>query len=82
VIYSGNQKGYGNLIIIEHKGRIMTVYAHNEKNIASAGEKVKRGDQIATVGRTGRSTGNHLHFEIRQEGIAVDPAPFISKIGR
>ena len=82
VIYSGTQKGYGNLIIIEHTGRVMTVYAHNEKNIASAGEKVKRGDQIATVGNTGRSTGNHLHFEIRQEGVAVDPAPFISKIGR
>lgn len=79
VIYSGTQKGYGNLIILEHPDRVMTVYAHNEKNIAKAGEKITQGDQIATVGNTGRSTGNHLHFEIRNEGRAVDPQNYITE---
>ncbi|MCF7919878.1 MAG: peptidoglycan DD-metalloendopeptidase family protein [Candidatus Cloacimonetes bacterium] len=82
VIYSGTQKGYGNLIILEHENRLMTVYAHNEKNLVPAGDKVKQGEQIATVGSTGRSTGNHLHFEIRQEGHAVDPEPYIINPGR
>lgn len=82
VMYSGTQTGYGNMVILEHPNRIMTVYAHNEKNIVEAGDKIKQGDQIATVGSTGRSTGNHLHFEIRSEGRAVDPQKYITELGK
>ena len=74
VVYSDNkQRGYGNLVIIRHAGRMMTVYAHNHRNLVDEGERVVQGSQIAEVGNTGRSTGPHLHFEIRSKGQAVDP---------
>lgn len=82
VIYSGVQKGYGNLVILEHSDRLMTVYAHNETNIVEAGESVHAGDKIASMGSTGRSTGNHLHFEIRKAGQPLDPEPFLKSQGR
>jgi lipoprotein NlpD len=82
VVYAGVQKGYGNLVILEHSDRIMTVYAHNENNLVVTGEQVKAGDQIATMGSTGRSTGNHLHFEIRKAGKPLDPAPYLKNKGR
>ena len=74
VVYSDNkQRGYGNLVIIRHPARTMTVYAHNHRNLVDEGERVRQGSQIAEVGNTGRSTGPHLHFEIRIKGRAVDP---------
>jgi len=82
VIYSGVQKGYGNLVILEHPDRVMTVYAHNETNIVEAGESVKAGDKIASMGSTGRSTGNHLHFEIRKAGQPLDPEQYLNTQGR
>ncbi|MDP8321008.1 MAG: M23 family metallopeptidase [Candidatus Stygibacter australis] len=82
VIYSGVQKGYGNLVILEHPDRVMTVYAHNEANIVEAGESVQAGDKIASMGSTGRSTGNHLHFEIRKAGQPLDPEPYLKIQGR
>lgn len=81
VVYAGVQKGYGNLVILEHSDRVMTVYAHNEKNIVETGEIIKAGEQIATVGSTGRSTGNHLHFEIRRAGQPFDPEPYLCRQG-
>ncbi|MDP8221557.1 MAG: peptidoglycan DD-metalloendopeptidase family protein [Candidatus Stygibacter frigidus] len=82
VIYSGVQKGYGNLVILEHPDRVMTVYAHNETNIVEAGESVKAGDKIASMGSTGRSSGNHLHFEIRKAGQPLDPEQYLNVQGR
>jgi murein DD-endopeptidase MepM/ murein hydrolase activator NlpD len=82
VVYAGVQKGYGNLVIMEHEKRLMTIYAHNEINMVETGEIIKCGEQIATVGSTGRSTGNHLHFEIRQAGQPLDPEPFLNATGR
>ncbi|MCF7911054.1 MAG: peptidoglycan DD-metalloendopeptidase family protein [Candidatus Cloacimonetes bacterium] len=82
VVYSGVQKGYGNLVILEHADRLMTVYAHNETNIVETGESIKAGEKIASVGSTGRSSGNHLHFEIRKAGQPLDPEPYLKKIGR
>ncbi len=78
VIYAGVQKGYGNLVILEHENRLMTVYAHNETNLVATGEFIQAGDQIATMGSTGRSTGNHLHFEIRNAGQPLDPEPYLT----
>ncbi len=57
--------GYGNYIVIEHDNGTQTLYSHNSKNLVSVGDKVTKGQTIALVGSTGRSTGNHLHFEVR-----------------
>lgn len=80
VIYSGNGiRGYGNLIVISHGEEIFTVYAHNKKNFVSKGERVKRGEKIAEVGNTGRSTGPHLHFEIRVKDNKRNPSQYLSR---
>ncbi len=73
VVFSGQQRGYGNVIVIEHDDFVMTVYAHNDSNLARLGDSVTRGQPIATVGNTGNSTGPHLHFEYRVRGKALDP---------
>jgi murein DD-endopeptidase MepM/ murein hydrolase activator NlpD len=57
--------GYGNYIVIEHDNGTQTLYSHNSKNLVNVGDEVKQGQKIALVGSTGRSTGNHLHFEVR-----------------
>lgn len=69
---------YGNWIIIDHGGGVVTVYAHASKLIAKKGDVVKRGDVIMEVGTTGWSTGPHLHFEVRINGAYKDPLNFIS----
>lgn len=80
VIYSDNGiRGYGNMIIIAHSEEIFTVYAHNRKNKVQKGDKVKRGELIGEVGNTGRSTGPHLHFEIRVKNKVRNPAQFLSQ---
>jgi len=73
VVFSGAQGAYGNVVVIEHPDFVMTVYAHNEKNLVSVGETVDKGQQIATVGATGNATGSHLHFEYRIKGKAINP---------
>ena len=74
VIYSGSrQRGYGNLVILQHKDKYVTVYAHNRRNLVDEGAKVRQGEQIAELGNTGRSTGPHLHFEIRYQGKPINP---------
>ena len=77
VIFSGHdRRGYGNLISIDHGYGIVTRYGHNAKNKVHVGQKVKRGEVIALVGSTGRSTGPHLHYEIRRDGVPVNPITF------
>jgi len=73
VVYSGTQRGYGNVIILEHDNYIMTVYAHNEANLVRLGETVSKDQPIATVGQTGTASGPHLHFEYRIKGKAINP---------
>ena len=68
---------YGNMIEIDHGGDIVTRYAHASVTHVKPGEIVKRGQKIAEVGSTGRSTGPHLHFEVRFQGIAQNPARFL-----
>lgn len=79
VIYSeyGYGGGYGNHIIISHGNGITTLYGHCTTLIASEGEYVSQGQLIATVGSTGASTGNHLHLEIRVDGVAQDPQNYL-----
>lgn len=80
VIYSGNGiRGYGNMIVLSHGDDVFTVYAHNRKNRVDKGDRVDKGEVIAEVGNTGRSTGPHLHFEIRYQNKVRNPAQFLSK---
>jgi murein DD-endopeptidase MepM/ murein hydrolase activator NlpD len=69
--------GYGNLVEINHGSGIQTRYGHLSRSMVRAGEPVRRGQLIALMGSTGRSTGNHLHYEVRIAGKAVNPVPFM-----
>jgi len=69
--------GYGNRVLIDHGNGFMTLYAHLDKIFVSAGQTVKRGDQIGQMGSSGRSTGIHLHFEIRRGGDLLNPQEFL-----
>ncbi len=73
VIFSGNQRRYGHIIVIDHGGGIETAYAHNSRNLVAKGQRVKQGQLIARVGRSGNATGFHVHFEFRRYGKAVNP---------
>jgi len=77
VIYSGRKGSYGNVVILEHEHQIRTVYAHASKLLVKVGQEVKKGEVIAKVGSTGRSTGPHLHFEVLVSGTPVDPLNFL-----
>lgn len=77
VVYSGNElTGFGNLTVLAHRYGIFSVYGHANKNLTTKGEKVKRGQVIAEVGNTGKSTGPHLHLEVRWQGQPMDPETF------
>ncbi len=65
--------GYGKMVIIDHGYGYRTVFAHNSKIMVKAGQRVKRGDLVAKVGNTGRSTGSHLHYELLLNGVPIDP---------
>ncbi len=77
VVYSGNSlKGFGNLVIIKHSDDFVSAYAHNKVNIAQHGQRVKRGERIAELGRT-ETDAPKLHFEIRSQGKPVDPLKYL-----
>jgi len=71
--FVGFQKGYGRALIIDHGNGFSTLYAHASKIFIKSGEVAKRGQVIAAVGRSGAATGPHLHYEIREDGVAGDP---------
>jgi len=79
VDYAGLHPQYGNMVEIDHGNDIVTRYAHASKLFVKVGQVVRRGEKIAEVGTTGRSTGNHLHFEVRYKGIAQNPVRFLQK---
>ena len=74
--------GYGNMVMIDHGGGVVTLYGHGSEIIVQTGQEVKKGDIIMKAGSTGWSTGPHLHFEVRINGTAVDSLPFITKQSR
>ena len=76
VVYSGWRRGYGQVVEIAHSNGISTLYAHNSRNLVKEGEMVAKDQPIALVGSSGRSTGPHLHYEVRVEGKVVDPSKF------
>jgi murein DD-endopeptidase MepM/ murein hydrolase activator NlpD len=77
VLFVGEQRGYGRLILVAHKGDLVTVYAHNRENLVKSGEKVARGQQLATVGTSGRASGPHVHFEVRQGTRPRNPIQYL-----
>ncbi len=77
VTYAAEKMYFGNLVIIDHGYGKVTKYAHNKKILVKKGQKVKRGDVIALMGNTGKSTGPHLHYEVRINGAPVNPLKYI-----
>jgi murein DD-endopeptidase MepM/ murein hydrolase activator NlpD len=77
VIYAGWLGGYGNLVVLDHGNGLSTAYAHASAILVSVGRRVFQGETIAVVGSTGNSSGPHLHFEVRVNGVAVDPLLYL-----
>lgn len=77
VTFSGVQNGYGNVVMIKHTDGKVSLMAHNSANLVSVGQKVQKGQVVAKVGSTGRSTGPHVHFEIRINGQHVNPTKYL-----
>jgi murein DD-endopeptidase MepM/ murein hydrolase activator NlpD len=77
VTYSKDRFGYGKTVEINHGNGYVTRYAHNQRTLVTPGDTVQKGQAIALIGSTGRSTGPHLHFEVLKNGRAVDPMSFV-----
>ena len=82
VSWSGYRSGYGTMVEVSHGDGLSTRYAHNKENLVEIGDLVRRGDVIALMGSTGRSTGPHVHFEVFKNGRAVDPASYVRRTHR
>jgi murein DD-endopeptidase MepM/ murein hydrolase activator NlpD len=73
---AGTEAGYGKLVVIDHGYGYKTYYGHNSKLFVKVGQRVSRGEKIAAVGNTGSSTGPHLHYEVRLNGVPLNPKKF------
>jgi len=82
VLFAGEQKGYGLIAIIEHDGGLITLYAHNRDVRVKAGQTVREKQVVATVGDSGATSGPHLHFEVRKDGVPADPLDFLGPVPR
>jgi murein DD-endopeptidase MepM/ murein hydrolase activator NlpD len=78
VSFSGYKTGYGNVVEITHPTGYLTRYGHNSRNLVRVGQTVEKGQAIAVIGSTGRSTGTHVHFEVERDGRVLDPARYIA----
>jgi murein DD-endopeptidase MepM/ murein hydrolase activator NlpD len=77
VVFNGTEGGYGKVLVIDHGYGVKTRYGHLSETFVRLGERVSRGQKVAAVGNTGRSTGPHLHYEVRVNGIPENPRKFI-----
>lgn len=81
VLFAGDRGNYGRTVIIQHENNMITYYAHCDKLLVSEGDKVSLGDQVSTIGMTGRTTGPHVHFEVRINNETVNPQKYVQNIG-
>ena len=79
VSWSGERYGYGKMVEVAHGDGVITRYAHNQENLVKVGDMVRRGDVVALMGNSGRSTGPHVHFEVHKNGRPVDPASYLRR---
>lgn len=79
VTWTGTRSGYGELVEISHGDGYVTRYAHNKKNLVVPGDVVRKGDTIALMGSSGRSTGAHVHYEVYKHGRSVDPSSYVAR---
>ncbi len=79
VTWAGQRSGYGSLVEVNHGNGYITRYAHNQRTLVTVGQTVTRGEAIALMGSTGRSTGPHVHFEVLKNGRQINPASFLGK---
>jgi murein DD-endopeptidase MepM/ murein hydrolase activator NlpD len=79
VTWAGERSGFGKLIEINHGDGYITRYAHNQRTLVAVGQMVKRGEAVALMGSTGRSTGPHVHFEVLRNGRQVNPLSFVGR---
>lgn len=77
VVFAAEQRGYGHVVILEHPRGLITLYAHNREILVKEGARVKVGDPIARVGETIKTSGPHLHFEVRENGMPKDPLKYL-----
>ena len=77
VVYAGTMSGYGNVVVVDHGGGLSTAYNHMSAILVGSGQSVSRGSQVGAIGCSGYCTGPHLHFEVRVNGSAVDPMPYL-----
>jgi murein DD-endopeptidase MepM/ murein hydrolase activator NlpD len=82
VTWTGAQTGYGQMVEVSHGDGYVTRYAHNEKNLVEPGDLVKKGQPIALMGSSGRSTGAHVHYEVYRHGRTVDPSSYVHRTPR
>lgn len=81
-LYAGEQQGYGLIVIVEHADGLVTLYAHNRDVRVKTGQKVRPNQVVATVGDSGKTSGPHLHFEVRRDGKPVDPLEYLGPVPR
>ena len=77
IVFSGRMSGFGTVVMIDHGNRLLTVYAHLSRAVVKLEDAVSRGQPVGYVGTTGRSTGSHLHFEVRYKGVSVNPLDYL-----
>ncbi len=82
VIFAGRLRGYGNVVIVRHDGEYVTIYGHDASNLVHEGETVSRGQEIATMGESGRATGANLHFEVRRNNVAHNPLAYLPPVNQ
>lgn len=82
VTWTGAQSGYGQMVEISHGDGYVTRYAHNKQNLVDPGDLVKKGQPIALMGSSGRSTGAHVHYEVFRHGRTVDPSSYVHRTQR